>query len=140
MHIEYLQPKKNNRPVPTEKSVTTACGKKIKANAFSGGGADLKEHYFLGGESSVDVSYQWLNFFLEDDAELAKIKEDFECGFMTCSQIKQRLVEVIAPIVYNHQVSRAKVTDEDVELFCSKRPLHWEGGCTPSASAEAPEK
>lgn len=46
---------------------------KINKYAFSGGGATMEEHRLNGGNPDVDVSYQYLTFFLEDDEELAKI-------------------------------------------------------------------
>ena len=46
----------------------------IKKYAFSGGRATKQEHQKHGGDIEVDVSYQYLSFFLEDDAELERIK------------------------------------------------------------------
>lgn len=46
---------------------------KINKYAFSGGQTTVEEHRELGGDPDVDVSYQYLTFFLEDDEELAKI-------------------------------------------------------------------
>lgn len=45
---------------------------KIKNYAFSGGGATKEEHEANGANLEVDVSYQWLRFFMEDDERLAK--------------------------------------------------------------------
>jgi tryptophanyl-tRNA synthetase len=39
--------------------------KKIRQYAFSGGKATLEEHRAKGGDPDVDVSYQYLRFFLE---------------------------------------------------------------------------
>jgi tryptophanyl-tRNA synthetase len=47
----------------------------INKYAFSGGGATTDEHREKGGNCDVDVAYQYLTFFLEDDEKLAKIKE-----------------------------------------------------------------
>lgn len=47
----------------------------INKHAFSGGKATLEEHRELGGDCSVDTSYQYLRFFLEDDEKLEKIKQ-----------------------------------------------------------------
>jgi hypothetical protein len=47
----------------------------IKFHAFSGGKIDLKEHREKGGDCSIDVSYQWLTLFLEDDAKLEHIRQ-----------------------------------------------------------------
>ena len=35
--------------------------------AFSGGRETLEEHRELGGDPDVDVAYQYLQFFMEDD-------------------------------------------------------------------------
>ena len=46
---------------------------KINKHGFSGGKETEEEHRRLGGNPDVDVSYQFLSFFLEDDEELQKI-------------------------------------------------------------------
>jgi tryptophanyl-tRNA synthetase len=46
----------------------------INKYAFSGGRDTVEEHRRLGGNTDVDVSYQYLSFFLEDDDKLAHIK------------------------------------------------------------------
>ena len=43
--------------------------------AYSGGQDTVEEHRAKGGDTSVDVSYQYLTFFMEDDDRLAEIKE-----------------------------------------------------------------
>jgi tryptophanyl-tRNA synthetase len=48
---------------------------KINRHGFSGGKETEEEHRQLGGDPDVDVSFQYLSFFLEDDEELAKIEE-----------------------------------------------------------------
>ena len=48
---------------------------KINKYAFSGGRDTKEEHQKYGGNTEVDVSYQYLTFFLEDDAKLAEIKQ-----------------------------------------------------------------
>ena len=46
---------------------------KINRHGFSGGRETEEEHRRLGGDPDVDVSYQYLSFFLEDDEELQKL-------------------------------------------------------------------
>lgn len=46
----------------------------INKYAFSGGRDTVEEHRRLGGNTVVDVSYQYLSFFLDDDDRLAQIK------------------------------------------------------------------
>lgn len=43
---------------------------KINRHGFSGGKETEEEHRRLGGDTEVDVAYQYLTFFLEDDEEL----------------------------------------------------------------------
>lgn len=50
---------------------------KINKHGFSGGKETVEEHRRLGGDPDVDVSYQYLSFFLEDDAELERIGQVF---------------------------------------------------------------
>ncbi|KAL5966632.1 Tryptophan--tRNA ligase cytoplasmic, partial [Taenia solium] len=48
---------------------------KINKYAFSGGGATVEEHRAKGGNCDVDVSFQYLRFFLEDDRKLEQIRK-----------------------------------------------------------------
>jgi tryptophanyl-tRNA synthetase len=48
---------------------------KINKHGFSGGRETEEEHRRLGGDPDVDVSFQYLSFFLDDDEELASIRE-----------------------------------------------------------------
>lgn len=96
---------------------------KITKYAYSGGGATMKEHKEKGANLDVDVSYQWLTFFLFDDEKLKKIKDEYGSGKMTTGDIKKVLVSVIQELIAAHQVARAKVTDEEVYHFMKRRPL-----------------
>lgn len=97
---------------------------KIKRFAFSGGGQTEAEHRAQGGNTDIDVAYQWLTFFEPDDAKLAHIKAEYESGRMMTSEIKQRLIDTLKPLVQLHQKMRAKVTDEMVQAFMTPRPLN----------------
>ena len=44
--------------------------RKIMTHAFSGGRETAKLQRELGADLDIDVAYQWLRFFLEDDEEL----------------------------------------------------------------------
>jgi tryptophanyl-tRNA synthetase len=46
---------------------------KITRHAFSGGGDTLELHQKNGGNPDVDVAFQYLSFFEEDDEKLAKV-------------------------------------------------------------------
>jgi tryptophanyl-tRNA synthetase len=46
---------------------------KVNKHGFSGGKETEEEHRRLGGDTEVDVAYQYLGFFLDDDEELEQI-------------------------------------------------------------------
>ena len=77
--------------------------KKINKYAFSGGRDTLEEHRKLGGNVDVDIPYQYLCHFLEDDEELAKIREEYTTGIMTSGEIKAKCIEVISQITEGHR-------------------------------------
>lgn len=96
---------------------------KIKTYAFSGGQETKELHEELGGNCDMDVSYQYLTFFLHDDAKLEWIRQEYTAGRMMTSQIKQHLIDTIVPMVLDFQKSRARVTDDIVESFMAVREI-----------------
>lgn len=100
--------------------------KKIKNHAFSGGQNTKELQQQLGANLEVDVSYQWLKFFMEDDEELEKIGKDYASGsgeFWSTGKVKQRLIDVLKELVGAHQQRRAKITDEDVRKWMTERSI-----------------
>ena len=110
----------------------------------------LNPTFPLSRPSDVDVAYQYLTFFLDDDEKLEEIRREYGAGRMKTYDVKQVLVEVLQGIVARHQVSlhrraglaacdvrpttyadtpislftlqeaRAKVTEEEVDHFMSQ--------------------
>ena len=67
--------------------------KKIKSS-FSGGQATVEEHRAKGGDPDVDVAYQYLRYFFEeDDKELGNIKDEYMSGKLLTGEIKSVCVE-----------------------------------------------
>jgi tryptophanyl-tRNA synthetase len=100
--------------------------RKIKQHAFSGGRETKKEQAELGANLEVDVSYQWLKFFLEDDALLEKIGKDYGTGsgeYWSTNTVKDKLIEVLKDLVAAHQQRRAQITDEEVRKWMTERSL-----------------
>ncbi len=100
--------------------------RKIKGHAFSGGQDTKKLQEELGANLEVDVSFQWLRFFLEDDEELERIAKDYSTGsgeFWSTNKVKARLVEVLKEIVGEHQRRRKLVTDDTVREWMKQRSL-----------------
>lgn len=82
--------------------------KKIMRYAFSGGRDTIEEHRKKGGNPDIDVSYQWLTFFEEDDRKLKKIHDDYKSGKMLTSELKQILVDKLNTFLKKHQEKREK--------------------------------
>ncbi|KAF5324521.1 hypothetical protein D9611_004576 [Ephemerocybe angulata] len=91
--------------------------KKINAHGFSGGQETEEEHRRLGGDTEVDVSYQYLTFFLEDDEELATLGEEYRAGRLLTGQLKAKCIAKLQEFVSGFQERRAKVTEEIVDAF-----------------------
>jgi tryptophanyl-tRNA synthetase len=94
---------------------------KINKYAFSGGGATLEAHRQNGADLSVDVPFQYLSFFLEDDEELKSIEIEYGSGRMSTGAVKQRCIQVIQEIIKKFQERRRNVTDEVAKHFMSVR-------------------
>lgn len=95
--------------------------------AFSGGKVSQEEHRALGGRTDVDVSFQYLRFFLEDDEELERIRASYESGELLTGELKAICIKELQKYVAEFQERRAKVDDEQVKLFMEKRALKWAG-------------
>ena len=98
--------------------------RKIKVHAFSGGRETRKLQEELGADLDVDVSYQWLRFFLEDDEELARIGREYGSGsgeFWSTGTVKAKLVEVLKGLVQDHLERRMVVTEDVVREWMTER-------------------
>lgn len=79
---------------------------KIKKYAFSGGQPTLEEHRKKGGNPDIDVSYQYLKIFEEDDEKLKQICKDYKSGKMLTSELKQITIDKINKFLKEHQKKR----------------------------------
>jgi len=118
--------------------------KKVNKYAFSGGQQLAEDQRRLGANLDVDVPYQWLTFFLEDDEELEDIRVKYSKGDLLTGEVKNRLIKCLQDWVKNFQERRKKVTNKDVEHFMSIRkinavPARW-GDISGGAAAPQDEK
>jgi len=94
--------------------------KKINKYAFSGGQPDIEEHRKKGGNPDIDVSYQYLRIFFEqDDNKLKKIYDDYKSGKMLTGELKSILIEKINVFLKSHQEKREKAR-EHLDKFLLK--------------------
>lgn len=77
--------------------------KKIKSHAFSGGGATKEDHEKYGGNPDVDIAYQYLSFFEEDDAKMEKLASEYRKGTLSTREMKEACIEKLQEVVAEFQ-------------------------------------
>lgn len=86
---------------------------KIYKYAFSGGRATIEEHRKYGGDPSIDVSFQWLYLFLEeDDKKIKKIEEDYRSGKLLTGELKDILIEKLNNFLEKHRQNREEAKNK----------------------------
>jgi tryptophanyl-tRNA synthetase len=103
----------------------THAQKKINRYAFSGGRETLEEHRELGGNPDIDVAYQYLSYFEEDDAKLDRLAAEYRAGTLTTGDLKKECISLLQEYVNGYQTRRKAVTDEVLELYMKPRKLEW---------------
>jgi len=86
--------------------------KKVKKYAFSGGRDTIDEHRRLGGNPDIDVSYQWLKVFEENDETLKKIHDDYKSGELLSGELKNILIQHLTTFLTIHQKKREHAKKE----------------------------
>ncbi|KAF2758984.1 tryptophanyl-tRNA synthetase [Pseudovirgaria hyperparasitica] len=133
--------------------------KKINKHAFSGGAATAEEQRQFGGNPDVDVAFQYLRFFLEDDKELKRIEDAYRKGELLTGELKKICIQQLQAFVGDFQKRRALLDSsgggggEDgrkkkgiseqgaqvVRDFMQVRPLIWRGKEVDAAGGEEGE-
>lgn len=89
--------------------------KKINKYAFSGGCDTVKEHRKKGGNPDVDISFQYLKLFFEDDdSKIEKMEKDYRSGKLLTGELKAYTIDKINSFLRKHQEKLGKV---DVRRF-----------------------
>lgn len=91
--------------------------------SFSGGGRTLEEHRANGANLDVDIAYQYLTYFLEDDHQLQDLGTRYANGECLSKEVKQTLIGVLTDLVTQHQQRRAAVTDDMIDQYMSVREM-----------------
>ncbi|KAJ9141759.1 Tryptophan--tRNA ligase, cytoplasmic [Pleurostoma richardsiae] len=107
----------------TSKQIQT----KINKYAFSGGRETIEEHRVKGGNPEVDVAYQYLTFFMEEDDELERIRVAYSKGEMLTGELKAICIKYLQDYVKAFQDRRSKVTEEVIDHFMEQRKLEFKG-------------
>ncbi|KAH8066906.1 hypothetical protein JL721_7896 [Aureococcus anophagefferens] len=101
-------------------------GKRVIQVRFNMSRETAKLQRELGADLEVDVAFQWLKFFLEDDGELASIEAQYGSGsgdYWNTAAVKKRLVVELQGLVKDHQAKRNVLTDADVASWMAVREL-----------------
>jgi tryptophanyl-tRNA synthetase len=94
--------------------------KKINRYAFSGGQTTVEEHRERGGNTDVDISFQYLKIlFEEDDKKLKEIEENYTSGKMLSGELKAYLIEKVNVFLENHMKNKEKA-QKDLDKFIVK--------------------
>lgn len=101
--------------------------KKKIGKAFSGGQDTRELHREIGGRTAVDVPFQYLTFFLEDDDELERIRAAYEKGLMESGDMKGACTRELQAYVSGFRIRRAQVTEQVRADFMTPRQLVFRG-------------
>jgi tryptophanyl-tRNA synthetase len=98
---------------------------KIHKHSFSGGGGNgtLEDHRKFGGNPEVDIAYQYLRYFEEEDTVIQEIHDLFKKGDYTCGDLKNKLVQKLSPIFEKIRISRENITKETLDDFYSYKSM-----------------
>jgi tryptophanyl-tRNA synthetase len=85
--------------------------------AFSGGQPTVELHRKLGGNPDVDVAYQWLYYFFEeDDSRMEKIRQDYVSGKLLTGELKEILIEKVQRFLEDFSQRREEAA-EKIHLY-----------------------
>jgi len=85
--------------------------------AFSGGQPTVELHRKLGGNPDVDVAYQWLYYFFEeDDGRMEQIRQDYVSGKLLTGELKEMLIEKVQRFLEDFSVRREEAA-EKIHLY-----------------------
>ncbi|PVU88431.1 hypothetical protein BB561_005861 [Smittium simulii] len=90
---------------------------KINRYAFSGGADTLELHRLHGGNPDVDISYQYMCYFVEDDAFLNNLYNEYKAGTLTTGEMKQHCIKIVQEFLLEFQTQLATITEQNVEDF-----------------------
>lgn len=92
---------------------------KINKYAFSGGQSTLEEHKIKGGNPDIDVSFQYLKMFLEEnDKKLEEIYNDYKTGKLSTKEIKDYTINKLNDFLKKHR-KEMKNAEKIVDRFLS---------------------
>ncbi|WP_137284344.1 tryptophan--tRNA ligase [Halorussus salinisoli] len=90
---------------------------KIQTHAYSGGKSSLDAHRKHGGDPEVDVAYQLLAFYFEDDdATLERLADEYRSGDLLSGELKAAAADKVADFLEAHRERRERIGDLEAEF------------------------
>lgn len=90
---------------------------KIRTHAYSGGQSSIETHREQGGNPDIDVSYQFLYYFFEEnDEHLEQLAREYREGSLLSGELKEMAAEKIADFLEEHQKRREALGSIEEEL------------------------
>lgn len=121
LHTKMSASSENSAIYMTDKPASIK--NKINKYSFSGGGDTLELHRKNGANLEVDIPFQYLRFFLEDQEELDRIATEYKAGQMMTGEVKAKCIQVLSDFIAEFQARREQVTDEVVQQFMQVRNM-----------------
>lgn len=93
-------------------------------NAFTGGRATVEEQRRLGANPDICTVFHYEYFlFMDDDAEIEKLRRNCLSGNILCGECKVILAEKVKRWLKGHQAKREKAKDRIHEFFADRKGL-----------------
>ncbi|CAM9022830.1 hypothetical protein WICANDRAFT_35891 [Wickerhamomyces anomalus NRRL Y-366-8] len=99
--------------------------KKINKYAFSGGQISVEEHRLKGGNPDIDVAFQYLSFFEEDELKLKEIYESYKKGELLSGELKKLAIDKITEFVLEFQKRRNEIDQDVIDKFMKPHKLKF---------------
>lgn len=92
---------------------------KLCNQALTGGQATVEEQRKLGGDPDRSVVIEYLGAFMDDDAKLQKIKDDYRAGKLLDGEVKKILADNVKTYLVDFQ-ARVKLAEKDIDKYLMK--------------------
>lgn len=99
--------------------------KKINKYAFSGGQITVEDHRKFGGNPDIDVAYQYLSFFKDDDEFLEECYKNYKSGRLLSGELKKICIDTLQEFIAEFQKRRSEVSNEVLNSFMNPHKLVW---------------
>ena len=95
--------------------------RKILKVAFSGGRDSTEEHRRLGGQCDIDISYQYLRLFCQDDKLVQETFDNYSSGVLLSGDLKKTIVcPFMKQFMADFEQQKKPITTKNMKDFMDK--------------------